>query len=95
MTTRPGDLVLDPTCGFGTTAHVAEEWGRRWITIDTSRVPLALARQRLLTATFPYYKLRNEDRAGKRVYLPEEAKSQGRRDRRDRPAHLIIDDREQ
>ena len=54
MTTDPGDLVLDPTCGSGTTAYVAEQWGRRWITIDTSRVPLALARQRLLTATFPY-----------------------------------------
>ena len=53
MTTDPGDLVLDPTCGSGTTAYVAEQWGRRWITIDTSRVPLALARQRLLTATFP------------------------------------------
>jgi adenine-specific DNA-methyltransferase len=60
MTTRPGDLVLDPTCGSGTTAYVAEQWGRRWITIDTSRVPLALARQRLLTATFPYYELREE-----------------------------------
>jgi len=60
MTTGPGDLVLDPTCGSGTTAHVAEQWGRRWITIDTSRVPLALARQRLLTATFPYYELRDE-----------------------------------
>ena len=60
MTTDPGDLVLDPTCGSGTTAYVAEQWGRRWITIDTSRVPLALARQRLLTATFPYYELRDE-----------------------------------
>ena len=60
MTTRPGDLVLDPTCGSGTTAYVAEQWGRRWITIDTSRVPLALARQRLLTATFPYYQLKDE-----------------------------------
>jgi len=59
MTTRPGDLVLDPTCGSGTTAFVAEQWGRRWITIDTSRVPLALARQRLLTATFPYYELKS------------------------------------
>lgn len=57
MTTDPGDLVLDPTCGSGTTAYVAEHWGRRWITIDTSRVPLALARQRLLTATYPYYEL--------------------------------------
>lgn len=58
MTTDPGDLVLDPTCGGGTTAYVAEQWGRRWITIDTSRVALALARQRLMTARFPYYQLR-------------------------------------
>lgn len=57
MTTDPGDLVLDPTCGSGTTAYVAEQWGRRWITMDTSRVALFLARQRLLTATFPYYRL--------------------------------------
>ncbi len=57
MTTDPGDLVFDATCGSGTTAYVAEQWGRRWITCDTSRVALALARQRLLTATFPYYKL--------------------------------------
>jgi len=63
MTTDPGDLVLDPTCGSGTTAYVAEQWGRRWITIDTSRVPLALARQRLLTATFPWFRLKDE-RAG-------------------------------
>ena len=60
MTTDPGDLVLDPTCGSGTTAYVAENWGRRWITIDTSRVAVALARQRLLTGTFDYYKLRDE-----------------------------------
>jgi adenine-specific DNA-methyltransferase len=59
MCTDPGDLVLDPTCGSGTTAYVAEQWGRRWITIDTSRVPLALSRQRLLTATFPYYELKS------------------------------------
>ncbi|MBI3490405.1 MAG: site-specific DNA-methyltransferase [Acidobacteria bacterium] len=58
LTTDPGELVLDPTCGSGTTAYVAEQWGRRWITIDTSRVPLALARQRLLTATFNYYDLK-------------------------------------
>jgi adenine-specific DNA-methyltransferase len=57
MTTDPGDLVLDPTCGSGTTAHVAEEWGRRWITIDTSRVALALARTRLMGAKYPYYLL--------------------------------------
>ena len=57
MTTDPGDLVLDPTCGSGTTAYVAEEWGRRWITIDTSRVATALARQRILGARFPFYLL--------------------------------------
>jgi adenine-specific DNA-methyltransferase len=62
MATDPGDLVLDPTCGSGTTAYVAELWGRRWIAIDASRVPLALARQRLLTATFPYYQLKEESR---------------------------------
>jgi len=55
MSTDPADLVLDPTCGSGTTAYVAEEWGRRWITIDTSRVALALARTRLMAARFPYY----------------------------------------
>ncbi len=71
MTTDPGDLVLDPTCGSGTTAFVAEQWGRRWITIDTSRVPLALARQRLLTATFPYFDLKDDKRgpAGGFVYI--------------------------
>jgi adenine-specific DNA-methyltransferase len=57
MTTDPGDLVLDPTCGSGTTAYVAEQWGRRWITIDTSSVALALARQRLMAAKLPYYVL--------------------------------------
>ena len=57
MTTDPGDLVLDPTCGSGTTAYVAEQWGRRWITCDTSRVALTLARQRLMTAVFDYYQL--------------------------------------
>jgi adenine-specific DNA-methyltransferase len=57
MTTDPGDLVLDPTCGSGTTAYVAEQWGRRWVTIDTSRVALSLARQRLLTAKYDFYEL--------------------------------------
>jgi adenine-specific DNA-methyltransferase len=57
MCTDPGDLVLDPTCGSGTTSYVAEQWGRRWITIDTSRVALALARQRLMGAKLPYYLL--------------------------------------
>jgi adenine-specific DNA-methyltransferase len=57
MTTDPGDLVIDPTCGSGTTAYVAEQWGRRWITIDSSRVALALARQRLMGGVYPYYLL--------------------------------------
>ena len=57
MTTDPGDLVLDPTCGAGTTAYVAEQWGRRWITIDTSRVALALARARVMGARYSYYLL--------------------------------------
>jgi adenine-specific DNA-methyltransferase len=57
MATDPGDLVLDPTCGSGTTAYVAEQWGRRWITIDTSRVALALARSRIMGARYPYYLL--------------------------------------
>ena len=56
MTTDPGDLVLDPTCGSGTTATIAEHWGRRWVTIDTSRVALTLARSRVMGARYPYYK---------------------------------------
>ena len=62
MATDPGDLVIDPTCGSGTTALVAEQWGRRWITCDTSRVALAIARQRLMTAVFDYYRLDNPER---------------------------------
>lgn len=61
MATDPGDLVLDITCGSGTTAYVAEQWGRRWITCDTSRVAITLAKQRLMTATFDYYKLAHEE----------------------------------
>ena len=61
MTTDPGDLVFDPTCGAGTTAYVAEQWGRRWITCDTSRVALTLAKQRLMTASFDYYELARPD----------------------------------
>ena len=70
MTSDPGDLVLDPTCGSGTTAWCAEKWGRRWITCDTSRVPLALARQRLLTSTFDFHRLADPERgpAGGFVY---------------------------
>ncbi len=55
MAIEPGDLVLDPTCGSGTTAYVAEQWGRRWITVDTSRAALALARTRLMAARYPWY----------------------------------------
>jgi adenine-specific DNA-methyltransferase len=64
MTTDPGDLVLDPTCGSGTTAYVAEEWGRRWITIDTSRVAIAIARHRLLVQPFDRYRIKGEDAGG-------------------------------
>ncbi|MBL8008729.1 MAG: site-specific DNA-methyltransferase [Ignavibacteria bacterium] len=60
MTTDPGDLVFDPTCGSGTTAFVAEQWGRRWITTDTSRIALNIAKTRLMTAVYPYYKLHDE-----------------------------------
>ena len=82
MTTDPGDLVLDPTCGSGTTAYVAEQWGRRWITCDTSRVALALARTRLMVAKYPYYLLadspegikKETDLTGK---IPPEYKTEG------------------
>jgi len=60
MTTDPGDLVVDPTCGGGTTAYAAEKWGRRWITCDTSRISISLAKQRLMTALFDYYELYNQ-----------------------------------
>jgi adenine-specific DNA-methyltransferase len=63
MTTDPGDLVLDPTCGSGTTAFVAEQWGRRWITIDTSRIAINIAKTRLMTATFPFYVLRDQGKS--------------------------------
>ena len=67
MTTDPGDLALDPTCGSGTTAYVAEQWGRRWITIDTSRVALALARARIMGARYPYYLLSDSPEGQKKV----------------------------
>lgn len=70
MTTDPGDLILDPTCGSGTTAVVAEQWGRRWVTVDTSRVALALARSRVMSARFPYFLLKDsEDGARKEAEL--------------------------
>lgn len=68
MTTEPGDLVLDPTCGSGTTAFVAEQWGRRWITIDSSRVAIAIARQRLLTSRFDQYKTKPPKLEGGRTH---------------------------
>jgi adenine-specific DNA-methyltransferase len=73
MVTDPGDLVLDPTCGSGTTATVAEQWGRRWITIDTSRVALALARARIMGARYPYYLLADSQEG-----LKKEAEATGR-----------------
>ena len=73
MTTDPGDLVLDPTCGSGTTAYVAEQWGRRWITIDTSRVALALARARIMGARYPYYLL-SDSREGQKKQADIERK---------------------
>jgi adenine-specific DNA-methyltransferase len=70
MTTDPGDLILDPTCGSGTTAYVAEQWGRRWITIDTSRVALTLARTRLMSARYPHYLLKDSpEGAGKEAEI--------------------------
>lgn len=83
MTTDTGDIVLDPTCGSGTTAYVAEQWGRRWITTDTSRVALALARTRLMSARFPYYLLADSD-AG----IKKEAEITGRFP----PDHTTTDD---
>jgi len=82
MTTDPGDLVLDPTCGSGTTAYVAEQWGRRWITCDTSRVALALARTRLMAAKYPYYRLADSPEGIKKESeltgkLPPEYKAEG------------------
>ena len=77
MTTDPGDLVLDPTCGSGTTAQVAEQWGRRWITIDTSRVALALARSRIMGARYPYYLLADSPEGqGKEAELSRSAPSE-------------------
>ena len=66
MTSDPGDLVLDPTCGAGTTAYLAEKWGRRWLTIDTSRVAIAVARQRLATSKFDHYLLQDSESGAKR-----------------------------
>jgi len=82
MSSDPGDLVLDPTCGAGTSAYVAEEWGRRWITCDTSRVALALARTRLMSARYPYYLLADSPEGVRREAeltgkVPPEYKTEG------------------
>lgn len=82
MTTDPGDLVLDPTCGSGTTAYVAEQWGRRWITTDTSRVALALARTRLMSSRFPFYLLADSADGAKKLseitgVVPSDARIEG------------------
>src|SRR2546430_4490401 len=76
MTTDPGDLGLDPTCGSGTTAYVAEQWGRRWITIDTSRIALNIAKTRLMTATFPFYTLYQSEE-GERAVVERKGKPGG------------------
>src|SRR5437868_14836650 len=73
LSTDPGDLVLDATCGSGTTAHVAEQWGRRWITIDTSRIALNIAKTRLMTATFPFYTLYQSEE-GERAVIERKGK---------------------
>ncbi len=96
MTTDPGDLVLDPTCGSGTTAYVAEQWGRRWITIDTSRIALNIAKTRLMTATFPFYTLYDSEEGQKAALekgrggtpvppVAEGSNAQERRSRSDAP----------
>ena len=78
MATDPGDLVLDPTCGSGTTAYVAEQWGRRWITVDTSRVALALARTRLMTGRFSYYHLSDsKEGAQKQAEVEQQIAAEG------------------
>ena len=104
MATDPGDLVLDPTCGSGTTAYVAEQWGRRWITIDTSRVALALARARIMGARYPYYLLadsRDGQRQGSRNHSHRAVRSANARQHpprlrlRARAAHHAQVDRQQ
>lgn len=102
LTSDPGDLVLDPTCGSGTTAYCAEKWARRWITMDTSRVALAIARQRLMTATFPYYiladsnegRLRECELSGRAVLddLPEPTRKVSRGFVYERLKHIKMSD---
>jgi adenine-specific DNA-methyltransferase len=95
MTTDPGDLVIDPTCGGGTTAMVAEQYGRRWITIDTSRVALAVARERLLTTVYDYYRLAQPERDvdGGFVYETQQRVTLGQIARGEEPEVVTIYDR--
>ncbi len=95
MTTDPGDLVIDPTCGGGTTALVAEQYGRRWITIDTSRVALAVARERLLTAVYDYYKLAHPERDvdGGFVYETQQRVTLGQIAKGEEPETVALHDR--
>ncbi len=92
MTTDPGDLVVDPTCGGGTTAMVAEQYGRRWITIDTSRVALAVARERLLTTVYDYYRLAQPERDvdGGFVYETQQRVTLGQIARGEEPETVTI-----
>jgi len=82
--------VLDITCGSGTTAYISEQWGRRWITCDTSRVPLALARQRLLTATFPWYLLKTPSQGPAGGFVYERKQNRKGEDVGGRVPHLTL-----
>ncbi len=90
MATDPGDLVLDPTCGSGTTAYVAEQWGRRWLTIDTSRVALALARARIMGARYPYYLLADSPEGQTKEGEVSRHAAEGDADARRHPAGLRL-----
>ena len=90
MTTDPGDLVFDPTCGSGTTASVAEQWGRRWIVCDTSRVAMTIARQRMMTSNFDYYQLAHpKEGVGSGFRYRESARVSARTLAYDEPAHAV------
>ena len=91
MATDPGDLVLDPTCGSGTTAFVAEQWGRRWITIDTSRVALALARARIMGARYPYYLLADSPEGLRKEAEVSRTRVRRQADARQRPPGFVYE----
>ena len=90
MSSEPGDLVLDITCGSGTTPYVAEKWGRRWIAIDTARVPISLARQRLLTSTFPWYELKDLSNGPADGFVYESKKNRKGRDIGGEVPHITL-----